>query len=131
MASFAQLIHAEVNNRLGSTTPPKVEFDSSPTDALGLRCNMFPVTDPIANQTFCEDMGGSANYQFDGWDTDKYGLYNKMDSLMKSVRKIRGDLGDGYSVWKVDATGVRAFGTLTDGLYRYIFEATFHWSLSN
>lgn len=126
MASLAQVVHTAVNALVSES----VEFDVTPQGSAVPIYNMFPVSDPQIRTTMCEDLGGESLFQFDGYDTNRYTLYETMDSMMKVVRDVRGDLSNGYSVWDVDATGVRAQGTLTDGLYHYIFEATFKWSLT-
>ena len=133
MNSFSKTLHlylnslTEVTDLLGQ----KIAFNLEPTKSTGDRFILQPISDPFMKYVMCDSEGGQALVQFDGYGKGRFKIHELQDALRRIVWSVRGDIGSGYNVWKTDITGVRAFGTKTDNLYRYMFEATFYWSFNS
>ena len=131
MASFAKAFNVYLNGLTSvNTLVTEIQFDLSPVGKTGNRFVMTTVVDPQIKETLCDKRAGQCLVQFDAYGEERYSLHEKANDLMIIIQDLRGSIGNNFTVWKMDVTGVRSFGTMEDDQYRYLFEATVHWSLT-
>jgi hypothetical protein len=124
MASFIQELHTWVNAQ--TWVPGVIQFNVSPLKPPYPYFTMVPVGDPGVPRNLCATDEGQTVVQFNGYSTDRYSLYEQMDELRKDILLARNNISN-YSLWDIRTTGLAAFGTEDELIYRYLFELTAFW----